>query len=134
MRIVSIIMFLLLLLSVAVQYNDPDPFTWAAIYAFGAAVTWPAIRGRYTVWALVGLIAYTFGFFFWMPNEMVEHPSNLFLDLRMHEKGVEEVREDIGLLICAVWMLVLTVMWWRTRNKIVTEPVPQMDQIAGKAE
>ncbi|MCC6152926.1 MAG: transmembrane 220 family protein [Candidatus Hydrogenedentes bacterium] len=134
MRIVSIIMFILLLLCVAVQYNDPDGWIWALIYAYGAAVTWPAIRGRYTVWALIGAIGYFAGAIYWTPKEMVEHPENLLLDLRMHEKGVEEVREDIGLYIAAVWMTVLSVMWWLNRNKAGVTHEPKIDEAAGKAE
>ena len=63
------------LLCVAVQYNDPDGWIWALIYAYGAAVTWPAIRGRYSVWALVGAIGYFAGAIYWTPKEMVEHPD-----------------------------------------------------------
>ncbi|GMU91408.1 MAG: hypothetical protein AMXMBFR4_04660 [Candidatus Hydrogenedentota bacterium] len=116
MKTVNIIMFILLLLCIAVQYNDPDPIEWMLIYGYAALVTAMAIAGRYTVLALFGLIGYVAGFFYWMPNEMVEHPSNLLLDLRMHEKGVEEVREDVGLLLCAAWMLVLSYHWWRKRS------------------
>jgi hypothetical protein len=115
MTALNVIMFFLLLLCIAVQYNDPDPIVWMLIYGYAALVTGMAIAGRYTVLALVGLIGYVASFFYWMPNEMVEHPSNLLLDLRMHEKGVEEVREDMGLFLCAAWMLVLSYFWWRDR-------------------
>ncbi len=125
MRIASIIMFVLLLLCVAVQWNDPDGWLWMLIYGYGTVVTWFAIQKRYSVAALIGAIGYLLGALYWMPKEMVEHPSNLFLDLRMHEKGVEEVREDVGLYICAVWMLVLSVAWWRNRKSSGTAPVAE---------
>lgn len=134
MRIVSIIMFVLLLLCIAVQYNDPDGWVWMLIYAVGTVVTWQAIRGKYTVWAPVAMAFYLAAALYWTPNEMVEHPENLLLDLRMHEKGVEEVREDIGLYLCAIWMAVLTVMWWLNRKKATPPPpgTPQDDAV-GKA-
>lgn len=120
MRIVSIVMFVLMLLCVVVQWNDPDGWIWMLIYGYGAVVTAFAIARKYSVAAAIGFIGYLLGAIYWMPNEMVEHPSHLLTDLQMHEKGVEEVREDVGLFLSAAWMLVLTVAWWRTRRTQAT--------------
>ena len=126
-------MLTMLLLSVAVQYNDPDWFPWMMIYGYASVVTWCAIGKKYSILAPVGAIGYVLYALYWMPNEMVEHPSNLLLDMRMHEKGVEEVREDMGLWICAVWMLVLTFAWWISRRAVVSpEPNPAQENVAGK--
>jgi len=121
--IANLIMLLLLLLSVAVQYNDPDWLLWMIIYSYASAVTWLAVGKKYSILAPVGAIGYVLYALYWMPNEMVEHPSNLLLDMRMHEKGVEEVREDMGLWICAAWMLAIAVAWWfaRKRNAVAVD-------------
>jgi len=120
-------MFVLLLLCVVVQWNDPDGWIWMLIYGYGTVVTAFAIAKRYTFAAVIGFAGYLAAALYWMPKEMVEHPSNILLDMRMHEKGVEEVREDIGLFLCAIWMLVLSVAWWRGRKAalVSTEPVEE---------
>lgn len=120
MRIVSSIMLILLLSCVAVQYNDPDPVRWMLIYGYGALVTGMAIAKRYTVLAPIGAILYLAGFIYWIPGATVADPSHIFTDLQMHEKGVEEVREAVGLLLCAVWMTVLSVVWLRNRRTTLT--------------
>lgn len=114
--VVNVVMLLLLLLSVGVQYNDPDWLLWMIIYGYAAFVTWLAVGKKFSLLAPFGVVAYVSYAIYWMPDEMVEHPSNLLLDMRMHEKGVEEVREDMGLWICAAWMLAITVAWWTTRK------------------
>ena len=129
MRIVSIIMFILLLLCVAVQWNDPDGWLWMLIYGYGTVVSAFAVAKRYSVAAVIGVIGYVAGALYWMPNEMIEHPSNLLLDMRMHEMGVEEVREDIGLWLAAIWMFVLSVLWWRQRR-----PATEVAQTAEEAQ
>lgn len=114
--ILNAVMLLLLLLSVAVQYNDPDWLLWMIIYGYASFVTWLAVGKKYSVLAPIGVVAYVSYAIYWMPNEMVEHPSNLLLDMRMHEKGVEEVREDMGLWICAAWMTAIAAAWWTGRK------------------
>jgi hypothetical protein len=113
-------MLILLLSCVAVQYNDPDPVRWMLIYGYGALVTGMAIAKRYTVLAPIGAILYLAGFIYWIPGATVADPSHIFTDLQMHEKGVEEVREAVGLLLCAVWMTVLSVVWLRNRRTTLT--------------
>ena len=112
--VAKFLMLFMLLLSVAVQFNDPDWLLWMFLYGFAARETVLALRKQYTIWVPIGLACYVIYAIYWMPNEMVEHPSNLLLDLRMHEKGVEEVREDGGLFLTAAWMLAMTVAWARS--------------------
>jgi hypothetical protein len=59
-RIVSGVMALLFLFATAVQYNDPDPLRWMAIYGLAGFVSLQAARARLTPhWGLVvvGLVA-----------------------------------------------------------------------------
>jgi uncharacterized membrane protein len=116
-RGICIVMLIVILLSIAVQYNDADGWIWMLIYAVGIVPTVAAIARTWTGLSVIVAIGYYAGFFYLLPSESVESPSSLITDLQMHEAGVEETREAIGLLICAVWMTVLGVIWWRNRNR-----------------
>ncbi len=117
MRGVSIVMLILLVLSIAVQYNDPDGWEWMLIYLVAVVPTVAAIARTWTGFSVIAAIGYYAGFFYQVPRESLASVSALFTDLQMHEAGVEEAREAFGLLICAVWMTVLGIVWWRNRNR-----------------
>jgi hypothetical protein len=100
-------MFLLFLLCCAVQYNDPDPLTWIAVYGYAAALTGFAFFGKYTALPALGMVAYLPWFFLLAPP------------LNVSWWALEEGREAMGLMICAVWMSVLLFLWYRKRSKAV---------------
>lgn len=113
LRIADGIMVPLFLFSVAVQYNDPDPVRWMAIYLAGAiASAWSAWRSPAAprllpfaattalvalAWALsiAPRVAGTPGF-----------PTFAFGD-GMQNDVIEETREMFGLLITATWTAVI---------------------------
>lgn len=117
LRVVSGIMLVLILLSIAVQINDPDGWIWMLIYAAAVVPTVAAIARTWTGLSVIAAIGYYAGFFYLLPRESIANPTALLTDLQMHEAGVEEAREAFGLLICAVWMTVLGAIWWRNRNR-----------------
>jgi hypothetical protein len=121
LRVISVVMLFLLLLCVVVQYNDPDGPLWMLIYGYGTAVTAMAVAKRFSVLAVLGFAGYTMGFIYWIPGVVVENPSQLFTDLQMGQAGVEEAREAFGLFLCAIWMLVLSVVWYRNRSRTITD-------------
>jgi hypothetical protein len=93
----------------AVQYNDPDPLRWMALYLAAAAACVLAVLHRLPRWgpAVVGLAAlawavtlapHVLGHVGW--GEMVQA-------WEMKDVRVEEGREMYGLLIVAAWMAVL---------------------------
>jgi Transmembrane family 220, helix len=103
-RIVSALLVPLFLFSAAVQYNDPDPVRWAAIYLAAMAVCLghalrpmtplpgALVAGVALIWAAI-----------WTPGALKTLPS--FGDatkFQMMAPGVEEVRELLGLLIVVV--------------------------------
>ena len=116
-RALNLVMFLVFLSCIAVQYNDPDPAEWMFYYSVPAVLTFMAICRRYTPISLLAAAVYFLGFVYWVPRATIEHPSHLFTDLQMHEKGIEVAREAFGLLICAAWELVIGIAWWRARRK-----------------
>jgi hypothetical protein len=98
------------LFSVAVQYNDPDPLQWIAIYGCAAAACILSDRGKLPwmfsaavaaaalIWAsmlLPGVLSRPF------PTTMVD-------SFHMTSAADEEARELGGLLIIFIWMVVLT--------------------------
>jgi len=122
-------MALLFVFAAAVQYNDPDPLRWMAIYLAAAAACVLAVLHRLPRWLpmAVGLVAlawaatlapHVFGRVGW--GEMVEA-------WEMKDVRVEEGREMYGLLIVAGWMAVLTLAGWRrARRQGGSVPVGQL--------
>lgn len=105
-------MVLLFLLAVAVQWNDPDPVRWMAIY--GAAlcvcllVAWRR-RLPVAVPILVGLVALVWSLATIATGPAANWYSHMFDAWEMQSATVEQAREATGLLIVAVWMFVMAV-------------------------
>jgi hypothetical protein len=114
MRIVAValqwLMTAAFLLSVVVQYNDPDPLQWMGIYGAAAvAAAWAALRpGSYPWWypAVVGAVALA-----WCSRLLPQvigkvRIPELFASWEMKNARVEVAREAGGLLIVTVWMAI----------------------------
>lgn len=98
-------MILIFALSCAVQYNDPDPLTWIAAYGAAGVVTAFFLAGRNTpIVILMGLAYYG-----WAMYNMPHIPSSEWLH-------TETSRESGGLMISAIWMAVLSVVWYRRKH------------------
>lgn len=122
MNIVSILWIILNLLmtaaflfSVAVQYNDPDPIRWMAIYGAAAVICMLAIagRGRWPLAAAVGLLALVWALTLAPAVIGKVRFGELFEAFEMKDERVEVAREMGGLLIVAFWMLVSAIVFWR---------------------
>lgn len=109
----------LFLISVLVQYNDPDPLRWMLMYgAAMIACIWRAVavhfgnKNGYTHRATLLFAIYTSTVASaaivwavdWMPSLQPVSLVHIFTDAGMYHAGVEEAREFGGLLIIAVWM------------------------------
>ena len=116
MRIANVIMLVVFLMSCAVQYNDPDPALWIFYYGVAAVFTTLAIAKSYTWWTAVAALGYLVGFAYYIPAWTVE-TVKLLKESKMSSLDVELARESFGLLMCAVWMIVLTVLRFRGRGK-----------------
>ena len=105
------IMLLAFLASVAVQYNDPDPMRWVAIYGAAALACARAATGRIGWFfpALVGGAAIVWAVS--LAPGVLGHVGfgELFQAFEMKDVRVEVGREFGGLLIIAGWMAVLLV-------------------------
>lgn len=111
-RALTVLIGVFFLLAVVVQYNDPDPLRWMAIYGAAAVACLLLLRGGLPRWlpALVGLVALVWAATLTPGVVGQVAPGDLFREVKMASPAVEEAREMIGLLIVAVWMLVLFVV------------------------
>jgi hypothetical protein len=109
-RILNALMAALFLYSALLQFNDPDPLRWIVIYGVAAVPCLIAfVRGRvdYRFPALVGAVALVWSATH-IPHVMAHGGvTHMFDQWKMTNEDVVYGRELFGLLIVAVWMLVL---------------------------
>jgi hypothetical protein len=119
MKIANLVMLVAFVFGVIVQYNDPDPLRWMAIYAAAAAACgfYAAGRRQWIVPALVLAVA-TIWAATLAPAALGKVGfGELFEAFEMKDKRVEIGREFGGLAIIAAWMLVLTLSSFRKAPK-----------------
>ena len=121
MKVANIIFALLFIFSLVVQYNDPDPLRWMVVYgAAAAACIWGVVRGSVPRW-LTGLVALAalawIGL--WFPRVLGKVSfGEMFQERGMATLEIEEGREVIGLLLVAIWMIVLFILSGRRRSAL----------------
>jgi hypothetical protein len=103
-RAVNAVMFLLFLLAVAVQYNDPDPLRWMTVYGLAALGCLLAIFGRLPRAGAALLAAAALVWALLLAPRVVGRQS----------LNSEEGREMMGLLIVVFWM---TLLFFRARPR-----------------
>lgn len=113
MKWINLVLALAFLLFALVQYNDPDPWGWMAVYLMVAAVSAFSAFGksnRYVVYAGLGVVIIWAGFILpefinWINMGM----PNIVESMKAETPYVEFTREFLGLVLCAaalVWQLV----------------------------
>lgn len=109
LRILTALMALYFLCAVGVQYNDPDPLRWMAIYGAAALACVLALVRRLRRWVPVGVALVAAVWAATLAPGVIGHvaPRDLFAEAGMLTPVVEEAREMLGLIIVAVWMIVL---------------------------
>jgi hypothetical protein len=96
----------------ALQFNDPDPVQWVAVYLAAALLSLTvALRQRVPPAAIVALTVVAIA---WAVAIALRVPSaseyrHMFDAWEMKTPSVEEAREASGLGIVAAWMIVLLV-------------------------
>lgn len=110
MRAANLVFAALFLFSVAVQYNDPDPLQWMAIYgaAFGCCVAWELRKLPRAVPLVVLLAAVGWGVAIVAGMHLEVPVGEAVTDWKMHAGGSEELRESMGLGLVGIWMAALT--------------------------
>ena len=109
MRIANALFAALFLFSVVVQYNDPDPLEWMAIYgaALAACVGWERRKMPRRVIAVIAVIALFWCVFSALGVHLTAPFRDAVTDWKMHAGGSEELRETMGLGLVVIWMAVL---------------------------
>ena len=97
------------LLSAAVQYNDPDPWSWVALYLAAALMCIAWFRKRLRRWYAPMLLVVSLVWIGTLLPSVAGKVSmpQLFESLSMKTRSVEEAREIGGLLLVAIWSAVL---------------------------
>jgi hypothetical protein len=107
---VNYFFLLIFLLCVVVQYNDPDPLAWMAVYgaAFVCCILFAVRKLPFYLPAVVGLVSLIWAILILPDVWGLTIPiKEVFATIHMLSPGVEEVREMGGLLIVSFWMFVL---------------------------
>ena len=110
LRIASGLMAVLFFICVALQYNDPDPVQWMAIYGAAAIVsTLHAWRGRVLVAlpVFVAVAAVVWGAYIATHIHGPFQWHHLAETMHAGTPQIEESRESLGLFIVAAWMIVV---------------------------
>ncbi len=116
MKIANLVLLIAFIFGFIVQYNDPDPARWMAIYGAAAlACGWYAAGRRQWFVPAVVLVIATVWAATLAPAALGKVGfGELFEAFEMKDERVEIGREFGGLVIIAAWMLVLTLVSWRT--------------------
>lgn len=104
MKWANVIFGVLFLLFAAVQYNDPDPWAWMALYGFVGGILLFAAFGKRHRWvALGGLLVCLIWLTFLLPEFVswvrMGMPS-ITETMKTEEPHIEYTREFLGLGIC----------------------------------
>ena len=104
MKLFNIFLVILFVLFAVVQYNDPDPWAWIALYTFVAVVSGFAASGRYNRYVLLGGLAICL---IWMITLVPDFISWIKMgaptitgSMKAEEPHIELTREFLGLLVC----------------------------------
>ena len=118
-RVANRVMAPLFLACAAIQFNDPDPLRWAAIYGAAGFACLAAGRFRYS-WPLptgVGLVALVWAA--WLSPILPEvRLRDLARSMHAETPSIELGREFLGLLIVLGWMGFLVLVSLRERRSL----------------
>ena len=108
MRYISYFTGIVFLLFALVQINDPDPMLWIMAYMLPAIVAFVNPSKSIDKKLLLGLAAlYLIGAFILFPPSMQDwvNAEEQARSISMTLPGIEEARESMGLLLCALALI-----------------------------
>lgn len=120
MKVTNRILILFFLLAALLQYNDPDPFIWIALYIYGAILCFLAIKGKFHfIFYTIGLAVYLSyaAYLFFDANGVLawiqeHHAENIAESMKADKPWIEETREFFGLMILVFALLInITRLW-----------------------
>ena len=115
MKITNIILSILFVLFAIVQYNDPDPWLWIALYLFMALISGLAAANMYPSWVIRGgMLGCVIGLGMLLPDFidwLNTGAESITQSMKAEQPHIELTREFFGLLICA---LTLGFLLWQS--------------------
>lgn len=121
-RILDAVMTALFALSVAVQFNDPDPARWMAMYGAACAVSVVSVVRRVPPLVpsmVVGGVAFAWSVFWMTANRSAQGDFlHMFDAWEMKSMPVEAAREAVGLMIIMVWMMINALRAWLSDSRV----------------
>ena len=119
--IANAVMFVAFAFSVIVQFNDPDPYSWAVIYGAAALVCVLELRRRTPPLVPAGIAAVALAWAATIAPRVLGKVrfSAMFAEFEMANAGIEESREMYGLTFIALWMIAVAIAAWRRRSSVV---------------
>ena len=116
--VANAVMLVAFVLSVIVQFNDPDPLLWSMTYGIAAVVCWLELRRRTNPWIPAGIAAASLAWAATLaPRVIGTVPfSAMFEEFEMANIAIEESREMYGLVLIAIWMIAVASAAWRRRS------------------
>ncbi|WP_051205496.1 transmembrane 220 family protein [Salinimicrobium xinjiangense] len=124
MKLLNAFFVVIFTISAVIQYNDPDPLLWMAIYGYGALVCLLALLGKdHIVLHYAGILIFlTYALYlFFVPDGVLswitEHDAENITGSMSEEKPwVESTREFFGLLILS-FALLLNLIFRKNKNQ-----------------
>jgi hypothetical protein len=115
-RIAAAAMAALFVVSAALQWNDPDPAYWIAIYGVAALLAARAAQGQLPIGPNVAaLVVFSVLALRALPDLLGARPE-AFTHWKMMAASDELAREAGGLAICALWSALQTAFALRARR------------------
>ena len=115
-RVFAGLMALLLAFAAAVNFNDPDPVRWVAIYGVACLASIAVVvtgTVPIAVPAAIAVIALAWGVSIAARVPSLDVYTHMFDEWEMKSPTIEEAREACGLFIVGVWMVVVAAVVWR---------------------
>ena len=111
MRIANFLFAALFGLAVVVQYNDPDPVRWMAMYGAGllTCVLWERRRMPRALAMAVAFAALGWTIWSALGTHLTAPVGEALTDWQMHAGGSEELREALGLFLVSAWSAALAI-------------------------
>ena len=108
-RIVALILGLVFILFAVFQFNDPDPMLWVPIYMVAATIcVFTFFQKSTRILPLVAMVGYIIGAIWFWPAAW----EGVALQDGMKTLNIENGRESLGMLICAVSMIYMSLIGW----------------------
>ncbi len=116
MKIINGVLSLLFLVFAIVQYNDPDPWLWIALYGFVAVISAFAAFGKYNELSLrLGMLICVLGMLMLLPDFidwLNNGAASITGSMKAESPHIELTREFLGLAVT----LAALVWHYRKRN------------------